>query len=49
VITGYSGYVLWKTGILRLWKKLFARKLRLSDERVASMTMPAEATVESRA
>ncbi|HEX2121972.1 MAG TPA: radical SAM protein [Thermoanaerobaculia bacterium] len=49
VITGYSGYVLWKTGILRVWKKLFARKLRLSDERVASMTMPSEATVESRA
>ena len=25
VITGYSGYALWKLGLLGLWKKLFAR------------------------
>ena len=43
VITGYSGYILWKTGILGLWKKLFARKLELPRERVEAMTMNAAA------
>ncbi|HUP59603.1 MAG TPA: radical SAM protein [Thermoanaerobaculia bacterium] len=40
VITGYTGYVLWKTGVLRIWKKLFARKLKLSEERLLAMTTP---------
>ena len=43
VITGYSGYVLWKTGLLRLWKLLFARKLKLSKERIVAMTANAAA------
>ncbi len=43
VITGYSGYVLWKTGLLRVWKKLFARKLELPRERVEALTMSAAA------
>lgn len=40
VITGYSGYILWKTGVLRIWKKLFARKLKISEERLLAMTTP---------
>ena len=43
VLTGYTGYVLWKTGLLRVWKKLFARKLELPRERVEAMTMNAAA------
>lgn len=32
VITGYSGYVLWRLGILGLWKRLFRRRLELPPE-----------------
>ncbi|HEX8619652.1 MAG TPA: radical SAM protein [Thermoanaerobaculia bacterium] len=44
VITGYSGYVLWKVGILGAWKKLFGRPLKLSPERVAAFTEAARAS-----
>jgi anaerobic magnesium-protoporphyrin IX monomethyl ester cyclase len=40
VITGYTGYILWRTGILSLWSKLFRRKLELPAERW--MTPPAD-------
>jgi radical SAM superfamily enzyme YgiQ (UPF0313 family) len=36
VITGYSGYLLWKTGILGLWKKLFGRKLKVDLAKIES-------------
>jgi radical SAM superfamily enzyme YgiQ (UPF0313 family) len=36
VITGYSGYILWKLGILGLWKKLFGRKLKVDEAKIAS-------------
>jgi len=28
VITGYPGYVLWKTGVLRLMKKVFGKRMK---------------------
>ncbi|HEX6097004.1 MAG TPA: radical SAM protein [Thermoanaerobaculia bacterium] len=41
VITGYSGYVLWKLGILGLWKKLFGRKLKVDAAKIeAWMPIP---------
>jgi anaerobic magnesium-protoporphyrin IX monomethyl ester cyclase len=36
VITGYSGFVLWKTGLLGLWKKLFGRKLKVDEKKIES-------------
>jgi radical SAM superfamily enzyme YgiQ (UPF0313 family) len=33
VLTGWPGYVLWRTGVLQLWAKLFGRKLELPEER----------------
>lgn len=36
VITGYSGYILWKLGILGLWKKLFGRKLKVDEAKIES-------------
>lgn len=33
VITGWPGYVLWRTGALWLLKKLFGKKLHLSEEK----------------
>ncbi|HET8797350.1 MAG TPA: radical SAM protein [Thermoanaerobaculia bacterium] len=49
VITGYSGYVLWKLGILGLWKKLFGRPLKLSPERVSSLLTSVAAAREAAA
>lgn len=43
VITGYSGYMLWKSGLLRVWKKLFSRRLVMSEERLTSLTTPGTA------
>ncbi len=34
VITGYSGYVLWRTGLLGLWKKLFGRRLKVDEAKI---------------
>jgi hypothetical protein len=36
VITGYSGYILWRTGLLRLWKTLFGRKLKVDEKKIES-------------
>ena len=36
VITGYSGFVLWKTGLLGMWKKLFGRKLKVDAQKIES-------------
>ena len=36
VITGYSGYILWKLGLLGLWKKLFGRKLKVDPAKIES-------------
>src|SRR5207237_3775573 len=33
VITGYPGYILWRTGILSLLKKLIATKLKVDEEK----------------
>jgi radical SAM superfamily enzyme YgiQ (UPF0313 family) len=33
VITGYPGYILWRTGILSLLKKLFAKKMKVDEEK----------------
>ena len=33
VITGYPGYVLWRTGILTLLKKIFAKKMKVDEEK----------------
>jgi anaerobic magnesium-protoporphyrin IX monomethyl ester cyclase len=40
VITGYPGYILWRTGALKLMKKLFSRKLVLSEEKWAGRIAP---------
>src|SRR5437764_1211081 len=40
VITGYPGYILWRTGALKLLKKLFSRKLVLSEEKWAGRIAP---------
>jgi hypothetical protein len=40
VITGYSGYVLWRTGILQLWWKLFRPKMELPDDRLTPPPAP---------
>jgi hypothetical protein len=32
VITGNTGYVLWRLGLLRAWRNLTVRKLRRSPE-----------------
>jgi anaerobic magnesium-protoporphyrin IX monomethyl ester cyclase len=34
VLTGWSGYVLWRIGALQLWKKLMGKKLELPAERL---------------
>jgi len=44
VITGYPGYILWRTGALKLVKKLFSRKLVLPREKWAGRIAPEEAT-----
>ncbi|HEY6141090.1 MAG TPA: B12-binding domain-containing radical SAM protein [Thermoanaerobaculia bacterium] len=31
VITGYPGYVLWRTGVLSLLKRIFARKMKVDE------------------
>jgi anaerobic magnesium-protoporphyrin IX monomethyl ester cyclase len=31
VITGYSGYILWRVGALSLWSRLFGRRLELPE------------------
>jgi hypothetical protein len=31
VLPGRLGYVLWKTGIIKFWKKLFLRQYDLSE------------------
>ena len=36
VITGYSGFILWKTGLLGLWKKLFGRRLKVDEAKIES-------------
>ena len=33
VITGYPGYILWRTGILSLLKKVFAKKMKVDEEK----------------
>ena len=33
MITGYPGYILWRTGILSLLKKLFAKKMKVDEEK----------------
>jgi radical SAM superfamily enzyme YgiQ (UPF0313 family) len=43
VITGYPGYILWRTGALKLVKKLFSRKLVLPREKWAGRIAPEEA------
>ena len=40
VITGYPGYILWRIGALKLLKKLFSRKLVLSEEKWAGRIAP---------
>lgn len=39
VITGYSGYVLWRIGAITLWRKLALRKLELRPEQRADATV----------
>jgi radical SAM superfamily enzyme YgiQ (UPF0313 family) len=36
VITGYSGFILWKTGLLGLWKKLFGRRIQVDPQKIES-------------
>lgn len=43
VLTGYSGYVLWKMGILPLWWKIFRPKFELSNDRLVPPQTPVEA------
>jgi hypothetical protein len=40
VITGYPGYILWRTGALKMLKKLFSRKLVLSEEKWGGRIAP---------
>jgi anaerobic magnesium-protoporphyrin IX monomethyl ester cyclase len=40
VITGYPGYILWRTGALKLVKKLFSRKLVLPEEKWTGRIAP---------
>jgi len=40
VITGYPGYILWRTGALKMMKKIFGRKLVLSEEKWAGRIAP---------
>lgn len=49
VITGYSGYVLWRTGILKVWKKLLGRPLKLSPEKVSTLLTTAAAARDGNA
>jgi hypothetical protein len=35
-IPGYWGYVLWKTGVLNLWDRLFAKRMELPAEKIAT-------------
>lgn len=41
VITGWPGYVLWRTGALAVLKKLFGKKLQLSEEKWQRADAPA--------
>jgi len=43
VITGYSGYILWRTGILGLWKKLFGRRLKVDEAKIEAWMPIADA------
>ena len=36
VITGYSGYILWKFGLLGVWKKFFGRRLKVDEAKIES-------------
>lgn len=49
VITGYSGYFLWKTGLLRIWKKVFGRRLQVDEQKIESWMPidPEKARVEA--
>jgi anaerobic magnesium-protoporphyrin IX monomethyl ester cyclase len=49
VITGYSGYILWKLGLLGLWKKLFGRKLKVDEAKIESWLPPIERPSPSQA
>lgn len=48
VITGYTGYVLWKTGILKLWWKLFRPKMELPDDRLTPPPAPTSAVTAAQ-
>jgi hypothetical protein len=40
VITGYPGYILWRTGALKLLKRLFSRKLVLPEDKWTGRIAP---------
>jgi len=49
VITGYSGYILWKLGILPFWWKVFRPKYKLPGMNVPTPPAPAPAEAQSAA
>ena len=44
VITGAPGYILWRVGIVKLWSKLFARKLKMPTGKWAQAAATEAAT-----